>query len=155
MRRFRTLAVALVVLAVGATVAIAAQAPNPTNAGFTTKTYNHFGDPARGTVVVETWGIVHDVGDPGIDTIGVGRAFLVSRALRVAVRVQLLDDTGAVVMSTSASNSNGANMVTVSTGDQVAGSSTYKTVVFWAIRWDDGFLSKGTLEMPALYDPTA
>ena len=64
MRRFRTLAVALVVLAVGATVAIAAQAPNPTNAGFTTKTYNHFGDPARGTVVVETWGIVHDVGDP-------------------------------------------------------------------------------------------
>jgi hypothetical protein len=132
MRRFRTLAVALVVLAVGATVAIAAQAPNPTNAGFTTQTYH-----------------------PGIDTIGVGRAFLVSRALRVAVRVQLLDDTGAVVMSTSASNSNGANMVTVSTGDQIAGSSQYKTVVFWAIRWDDGFLSKGSLEMPALYDPTA
>ena len=153
MRPIRVLAVALVALAIGVTTAIAAQVPNPTNAGFTTKTLNHFGDPARGTVVVETWGIVHDVGDPGIDTIGVARAFLVSRAQRVAVRVQLLDDTGAVVQSTAASYSNGSNVVTVSTGDRIAGSHTYKTLVFWAIRWDDNYLSKGSFSMPALYDP--
>jgi hypothetical protein len=77
----------------------------------------------------------------------------VTAALRVAIWVRLLDDTGAVVQGTAASNSNGANVVEVSTGDRIAGSSRYKTLVFWAIRWDDNHLSKGSSQMPALYDP--
>ena len=156
MRRALLAIVLVGALAAGVTAAaIAAQVDNPTNAGFTTRTFDHFGNPARGTVVVETWGLVHDVGDPGIDTIGFARAFKVSRALRVAVRVQLLDDTGAVVLSTAASNSGDANMVTVSTADRIAGTSEYRTRVFWAIRWDDNFLSKGSFDMPSTYDPDA
>jgi hypothetical protein len=74
----------------------------------------------------------------------------VSTAQRVAVRVQLLDDTGAVVQSTAASYSNGSNVVTISTGDWIAGSHRYKTLVFWAIRSDDNYLSKGSFSMPTL-----
>jgi hypothetical protein len=29
------------------------------------------------------------------------------------------------------------------------------TRVFWAIRWDDNFLSKGPFDMPSTYDPDA
>ena len=64
-------------------------------------------------------------------------------------------DVGLVeaVQSTAASYSNGANVITVSTGDRIAGSHKYTTLVYWAIRWDDNYLSKGSFQMPALYDP--
>jgi hypothetical protein len=132
------------------------------NDGFYSKTYNHFGNPALGIVVAETWGETGwrstPEGDIPDNTQGFVRALLLRRTLRAAVRVELwgaTETTADLITSSSTVNSAGAPTVQVATPElpNLPGDPhcIFWTVVFLSIRWDDNRLSHVTFEMPFWY----
>jgi hypothetical protein len=128
------------------------------NDGFYTQTFNHFGNPASGSVIGETWGETHwDDTDP-VNTQGVARAILLHRALRVSLKVQLwgVTDTSTDLITESGTvNSAGRRTVQVATPEvpnlQGDPHCVFFTVVDMSIRWDDGRLSRVRFEMPVGY----
>ena len=144
---------------------LAPNAPTDTyriNDGFFSKTFNHFGNPARGMVVADTWGetgwMQTPEGDIPDNTQGFVRALLMRRTLRVAVRVELwgqIETTPDLITSSSTVNSSGASTVQVATPElpNLPGDPhcIFWTVVFMSIRWDDNRLSNVSFEMPFWY----
>jgi hypothetical protein len=124
------------------------------NDGFTTLTRNHFGSPAAGQVILESWGETcwsqSDPGTPDVSftTRGVGRSVLLYRALRVQMRVFLYGrgEGGWSLVDTSDSvNSAGARTLTLAT-DFVPNASypnfdQFEADVHVLIRWSDSTLS--------------
>jgi hypothetical protein len=124
------------------------------NDGFTTLTRNHFGNPAAGQVILESWGDTcwsqSDPGTPDVSftTRGVGRSILLYRALRVQMRVFLYGrgEGGWSLLDASASvNSAGARTLTLAT-DFVPNASypnfdLFEVDVHVLIRWSDSTLS--------------
>jgi hypothetical protein len=124
------------------------------NDGFTTLTRNHFGNPAAGQVILESWGDTcwsqSDPGTPDVSftTRGVGRSVLLYRALRVQMRVFLYGrgEGGWSLLDASDSvNSAGARTLTLAT-EFVPNASypnfdLFETDVHVLIRWSDSTLS--------------
>jgi hypothetical protein len=124
------------------------------NDGFTTLTRNHFGNPAAGQVILESWGETcwsqSDPGTPDVSftTRGIGRSILLYRALRVQMRVFLYGrgEGGWSLLDTSDSvNSAGARTLTLAT-DFVSNASypnfdLFQVDVHVLIRWSDSTLS--------------
>ena len=143
----------------------AAAAPGDTfviNEGFTTKTYNHLGNPANGILTAETWGETGwIVGDDFVprNTQGVVRALKQSKVLRVAVRVELwgTGDTDQLLASSSTVNSGAASSVQVKTPEIVLGTAPcfLWTRAFVTIRWSDNRLSNVSFEIPLYFNPDA
>jgi hypothetical protein len=144
----------------------AAAAPGDTfviNEGFTTKTYNHLGNPAAGILTAETWGETGwVVGDDFVprNTQGVVRALKQSKVLRVAVRVELWGEgVGGTqrLASSSTVNSGAASSVQVKTPEIVLGTAPcfLWTRAFVTIRWSDNRLSSVSFEIPLYFNPDA
>ena len=124
------------------------------NDGFSTLTRNHFGNPAAGQVILESWGdtcwSASDPGTPDVSftTSGVGRSILLYRALRVQMRVFLFGrgEGGWVQLGSSASvNSAGARTLTLATEFVPTVSypnfDLFEADVHVLIRWSDSTLS--------------
>jgi hypothetical protein len=124
------------------------------NDGFTTLTRNHFGNPAAGQVILESWGETcwsqSDPGTPDVSftTRGVGRSILLYRALRVQMRVFLYGrgEGGWSLLDTSDSvNSAGARTLTLATDFAPNASypnfDLFQVDVHVLIRWSDSTLS--------------
>ncbi len=140
----------------------AVQAPDDAftiNDGFYTQTYNHFANPALGSVIAETWGetgwrLNPDDTVVSQNTQGVARAILLPHALRVSIRVELHGVTNLTddVLATSGSaNSSGKLTVQTATPEVAIEADPhcqFYTVVEVGIRWDDLRLSQVFLVMP-------
>ena len=117
---------------------------------------NHLGNPDQGQVLIQTWVEPDWTNFEAVDIQGAVQAVKIRRAgagfaKRVAVRVELYDDDGAIDLHASSS--------TVNTGD-VNGTAYVQTpeagdltnpdrpclwfsVAYYTIRWDDNTLSSG------------
>jgi hypothetical protein len=132
------------------------------NDGFVTNTYNHFGNPASGVLVAETWGETgwSDAGGGLVEpntSQGVVRALKQHRVLRTSVRVELwaTEDTGQnrMLAQSSTVNSGTALQATVATPeiDVRTAPCFLWTRAFVGIRWTDNRLSSVVFEMPVGY----
>lgn len=124
----------------------------PTDDNWSTLTYNHFGDPAKGQVVIDQWiRTFIQVGDqfdlPNVLD-GRGRVILLSGALRVAFRVRLYEIGKGLVRQTTVANTAGARMLTIDTtgvgqlADRNATNCLFWTDVVYTIRWSDNTLTQ-------------
>ncbi len=133
----------------------------PSKDNFASLTYNHFGNPAKGQVVLETWlATTYDSEDllPATTT-AQARAIAVKGsqpAKRVAFRVTVFTNQGDELSSATV-NTNTAGQLTVSapTITNLRGDSPVCTayqVVTYSIRWADDTLTSGkTFETPSLW----
>ena len=129
------------------------------NEGFFTRTFNHFANPANGSVVAETWGEdgFSSAGDEQ-NTQGFARAILLPKALRVSLKVQLLgvDDANNehLLAASTTVNSSGKLTIQVATPEIALASQPncfLFTAVHMGIRWSDSRLSTVDYSMPVLY----
>ena len=131
----------------------------PSNENFGRAIYNHFGDPAAGQAVIETWTRVtySDAALP-ITNQGFGSAIRLKNVERIALRVILHTRGGTVSSGFSSPVCNNGNQAAnplifncaspvVESGGLVPNPNfceTYTTVLY-AIRWTDGSLSDGKI----------
>jgi hypothetical protein len=131
------------------------------NNSFVTRTFNHFGNPANGSVIAETWGEDGITAD-GVEqnTQGISRAILLPKALRVSLQTRLIgfssfdDQTGHLVASSSTINSAGKLTVQAATPEISLSSSPdcfFLTTVHMGIRWSDSRLSTVDFSMDFAY----
>ena len=120
---------------------------NDDNVGFSTFNRSHFGQEQLGLVVVEGWLNACEDAEGVTDVSATGKAILVHRALRVAIRVFLEQQDAAsswVVQSQSTSvNSSGARYIQQSAPEDpdLGQPDTYRVRVRVQIRWTDNTLS--------------
>jgi hypothetical protein len=127
----------------------------PTNDNLSTLTYNHFGDPAKGQVVIDQFvkvfwqagGAPTDFDLPdALD--GRGRVILLSGAKRVAFRVRLYEIGKGLVHQTDVVNTAGARMLTIDTvgvhdlANRDVANCAFWTDVVYTIRWNDDTLTQ-------------
>jgi uncharacterized MAPEG superfamily protein len=147
--------------ATGATPQAAAAGATVANDNFFTRTFNHFGNASLGSVIGETWlasGL--NANFDAVNTQGVARAFLLPKALRVSLQVELrgADSNGndQLVARSSKVNSAGKLTIQVATPKITLASDPrcfFYTLVHIGIRWSDGRLSTTTLEAPLGFTP--
>jgi hypothetical protein len=123
----------------------------PTRDNFSTLTYNHFGNPAAGQAVLDTWirQTYSDLGLP-LAVTGQARALTLYQVKRIAVRVSLITDGGDTATSALA-NTNGARQLTISSPSITANTGGQPALQFceawtrvdYAIRWADDTLTSG------------
>ena len=130
------------------------------NDDFFTQTFNHFGDPARGSVVGESWiETGFDNANTPQDIQGFTRTILLPHALRTSLKVQLygfvtLDVNPDLITSSSTVNSAGALTRQVATPEIPASQLANDPHCFFfalatiSIRWDDGRLSSNLILDP-------
>jgi hypothetical protein len=116
---------------------------NDNNVGFSTFNRSHFGQQQLGLVVVEGWLNACEDAEAVTDVSATGKAILVHRAVRVAIRVFLEQQDAAsnwVVQSQSAS---GAFYISQSAPEDadLGQPDTYRVRVRVLIRWTDNTLS--------------
>jgi hypothetical protein len=116
---------------------------NDNNVGFSTFNRSHFGHQQLGLVVVEGWLNACEDAEAVTDVSATGKAILVHRAVRVAIRVFLEQQDAAsnwVVQSQSAS---GAFYISQSAPEDadLGQPDTYRVRVRVLIRWTDNTLS--------------
>jgi len=127
--------------------AAATPPPNDDNVGFSTFNRPHFGQEPSGLVVVEGWLNACEDAEGATNVSASGKAILVHRAARVAIRVFLEQQNPAsdwVVQSQSDSvNSSGAFAVQASAPEDpdLGQPDTYRVRVRVLIRWTDNTLS--------------
>jgi len=120
---------------------------NDDNVGFSTFNRPHFGQQQLGLVVVEGWLNACEDAEAVTDVSATGKAILVHRAVRVAIRVFLEQQDAAsnwVVQSQSDSvNSSGAFYISQSAPEDadLGQPDTYRVRVRVLIRWTDNTLS--------------
>jgi len=120
---------------------------NDDNVGFSTFNRSHFGQEQLGLVVVEGWLNACEDAEAATNVSATGKAILVHRAVRVAIRVTLEQQDPAsnwVVQSQSGSvNSSGAFYIQVSAPEDpdLGQPDTYRVRVRVQIRWTDNTLS--------------
>lgn len=120
---------------------------NDDNVGFSTFNRSHFGQEQLGLVVVEGWLNACEDAEAVTNVSATGKAILVHRALRVAIRVSLEQQDAAsnwVVQSQSTSvNSSGAFYIQQSAPEDpdLGQPDTYRVRVRVQIRWTDNTLS--------------
>jgi hypothetical protein len=120
---------------------------NDDNVGFSTFNRSHFGQERFGLVVVEGWLNACEDAEAVTNVSATGKAILVHRAVRVAIRVFLEQQDAAsnwVVQSQSASvNSSGAFYIQQSAPEDadLGQPDTYRVRVRVQIRWTDNTLS--------------
>ena len=120
---------------------------NDDNVGFSTFNRSHFGQEQLGLVVVEGWLNACEDAEAVTNVSATGKAILVHRAVRVAIRVFLEQQDAAsnwVVQSQSASvNSSGAFYIQQSAPEDadLGQPDTYRVRVRVQIRWTDNTLS--------------
>jgi hypothetical protein len=127
----------------------------PTNDNWSTLTYNHFGDPSKGQVVIEQWvrvfwqagGAPNDPDLPeALD--GRGRVILLPGAKRVAFRVRLYEIGKGLVHQTDVVNTAGARMLVIDTvgvhdlANRDVTNCAFWTDVVYSIRWNDNTLTQ-------------
>jgi hypothetical protein len=145
-------------------VSVVPQAANDAfvfNNSFVTQTFNHFGNPANGSVIAETWG-EDGITSDGVEqnTQGIARAILLPKALRVSLQTQLIgfssfdDQTGHLLATSSTINSAGKLTVQAATPEiNLLNSSDcfFLTTVHAGIRWSDNRLSTVDFSMDFAY----
>ncbi len=145
-------------------VSVVPQAANDVsvfNTSFVTRTFNHFANPANGSVIAETWG-EDGITSAGVEqnTQGIARAILLPKALRVSLQTRLIgfssfdDQTGHVLATSSTVNSSGKLTVRVATSEiNLLNSSDcfFLTTVHMGIRWSDNRLSTVDFSMDFAY----
>ena len=120
---------------------------NDDNVGFSAFNRPHFGQERFGLVVVEGWLNACEDAEAVTDVSATGKAILVHRAVRVAIRVFLEQQDAAsnwVVQSQSDSvNSSGAFYISQSAPEDadLGQPDTYRVRVRVLIRWTDNTLS--------------
>lgn len=127
----------------------------PTRDNFSTLTYNHFGNPASGQAVLDTW--IRQTYDPDTflpqATTGQARAIRLHRVKRIAMRVVLhtaggTTDDDATSATVNSGNIGDPRLFTVSSPSIAANSNPPQfciawTEVFYTIRWADDTLTSG------------
>ena len=131
------------------------------NQSFVTRTFNHFGNAALGSVIAETWG-EDGITSDGVEqnTQGIARAILLPKATRVSLKTTLIgfssfdDQIGHVVTTSSTINSAGKLTVRAATPEISLLSSPdcfFATTVHMGIRWSDSRLSTVDYSMDFAY----
>jgi hypothetical protein len=131
------------------------------NNSFVTRTFNHFGNAANGSVIAETWG-EDGITSDGVEqnTQGIARAILLPKASRVSLQTRLIgfssfdDQAGHLLATSSTVNSAGKLTVQVATPEiSLLNSSDcfYLTTVHMGIRWSDNRLSTVDFSMDFSY----
>jgi hypothetical protein len=131
------------------------------NDNFFTLTFNHFGNPANGSTIAETWlETGFDELSTANNTQGVVRAILLPKTLRVSVEVELhgitADDQDELINMSSEVNSSGALTVQAATPEITLATDPhcfYFTVVNLGIRWSDNRLTRRTFSEPVSFSP--
>jgi hypothetical protein len=114
---------------------------------------NHFGNPAQGQVLIQTWVEPDWTEFEAVDIQGAVQAVKIRRggagfAKRVAIRVELYGD-GVFQANSSTVNSGDVNGITYVQTPEAGGLTDparpclWFSVAFYSIRWDDDTLSSG------------